>query len=236
MINRIRMFNIEFKKATSEMTGREKISYFFDYYKWHSLIFLIILLVIIGIGNAVFQNSGSVLLSYAVLNSTKNEINTSFHADYAAFCGAEGRYRFESMTALYIDNEYFKQHSKAIITGTGSDYTTLSTSCGYNMLDVIITDRKGVLFLSENDLILPLNEYLPKKQAENLSDRILQFRDSTQTTYPFALDISDTTFAKGLQLEYSEVFLVFPGATEQNREHALRFLEYLFQNEAPYAS
>jgi hypothetical protein len=73
-----------------------------------------------------------------------------------------------------------------------------------------------------------LDTYLPEELHQELSDRIVSAKDSQGDMYESAIDISDTEFAKALNTQYSQIYLVFPGTKEENYTRAMNFVEYIF--------
>ena len=55
----------------------------------------------------------------------------------------------------------------------------------------------------------------------------MEFDDPNGTSRTYAIDISDTQFAKNLNSGYSDVYVAFPGAIDRNYTNSLKFLEYV---------
>ena len=213
-----------FREYTSAMSGKEKISYFFYCYKWHIIIPICCVLLILCYGMAFYKNSRPKALSYAVLNAY--EFDKSFHEDYLSYFNMPEN-RVVQATAGYIVNYDYYKTNMVSASKDGTDYSTFSLTCETGTFDVIIGDEAGIKYCTFVEIVQPLDLYFTEEQYTALEDYIVKFQDSSYTFYPYAIDISDTEFAKGLNLEYSKVYMAFPGVTEENMTNSLRLLEYV---------
>lgn len=217
-----------YRENTKDMSGAQKIAYFFYCYKWHIIIPICIILLFTAYGIAFYKNTRPVALSYAVLNS--EAYNDSFHDDFLAHFNISKDYRIEGIPGYNIDYDYYRQNINSAIRD-GSDYSTINLTCEAGTFDVIITDRAGIRYCAFVEIVRPLDLYFDAGTYAALEDHIMKFQDSSYKFYPYAIDISDTDFAKSLCLEYDDVYLAFPGVTEENTSNALRLLEYIYNIE-----
>lgn len=77
------------------------------------------------------------------------------------------------------------------------------------------------------EITYPLKKYLPADIYTLVEDRVVETAGYDGSVVPFAIDISDTDFAKSLNLGYDDVYIGFPGNTDQNYKNAKRMLKYI---------
>lgn len=217
-----------YRENTKEMSCAQKIAYFFYCYKWHIIIPVCVIFLLTVYGIAFYKNTRPVALSYAVLNS--EAYNDSFHDDFLAHFNISKDYRIEGIPGYNIDYDYYRQNINSAIRD-GSDYSTINLNCQAGTFDVIITDRAGIRYCAFVEIVRPLDLYFDAETYTALEEHIMKFQDSSYKFYPYAIDISDTDFAKSLCLEYDDIYLAFPGVTEENTSNALRLLEYIYDIE-----
>ncbi len=221
-----------YREYTSEMTGLQSLTYFFDYYKWYILGPLCAILIIGYIGVTIYKNSQPVALSYVILNSDNTEeINLDFEAEYSTRFNLSDKYRFKRSLGMNIDYDYYKEHEESIQTNNGTDYYILSTQCSLNDYDVIISNSTGVQYCSSEGVAYKLKGFFDSEEYEKLEPYMSEFENAYGHSENFAIDISETDFAKGLNLEYDDVYIVFPSAESSNKQNAMRLLEMILQIE-----
>jgi hypothetical protein len=213
---------------TRDMSNGEKFRYFIDYYKWYIIVPVCCILLIAYLASTIYKNSRPLALSYVVLNVEDTDaLDESFCEDYSEYRGLTDDYRFNSSTGMDIDYDYFKEHEEYITTGNSTDYNVLSTQCELNDYDIIISNATGIKYCSTENVIASPKGYLDSYAYNALKDYMVEFENSIGTMEYFAIDISGTDFAKELNPGYDDVYLAFPGSTDENKERALRFLEYV---------
>ncbi len=213
-----------YREYTSTMSGKERVSYFFYCYKWHIIIPICCVLLILCYGMAFYRNSRPVALSYTVLNA--EEFDKTFHEDYLNFFNMPDSHVIQATAGYFVNYDYYKKNSVSA-SKEGTNYNTLALTCQTGTFDVIIGDGAGIKYCTFVEIVKPLDLYFTEEQYAALQGHIVKFQDSSYTFYPYALDISDTEFAKGLNLEYSKVYIAFPGVSEENMTNSLRLLEYV---------
>lgn len=213
-----------YREYTSTMTGKERVSYFFYCYKWHIIIPICCILLIICYGMTFYRNSRPKALSYIVLNA--DEFDKSFHEDYLSYFNMPENHVVRATAGYIVNYDYYKKNTVSA-SREGTDYSTLALTCETGTFDVIIGDGAGIQYCTFVEIVKPLDLYFTEEQYAALEGHIVKFQDSSYTFYPYAVDISDTEFAKGLGLEYSKVYMAFPGISEENMTNSLRLLEYV---------
>ena len=208
------------------MTAGQKAGYILSYYKGKIILAVILLAVCIALPVTIYKKSRPVALSYCIVNSPEpSAVDTSFVDEYLDFYNLNGAYQIHNDLTVHLDKDtYLEEYSQ---NSSASVYTELPMLCFNGYYDIMIMDEKGLEYCAMQEIIYPLKTYLPADIYSQISDRICTADDNDGVTVPFAIDISDTDFAKGLNLGYDKVYLGFPGNTEQNYINAKRMVKFI---------
>lgn len=219
----------KYKETTADMSFFQKIGYFWTYYKAYILVPIFILACLSYITITVYKNTRPKAIGYAILNvGDGKKICTDFEKDYVDFHNIKGEYRIIASTKYNVDYDFFLEHSESIRSGTSTDYNLLKNNCEVGDYDVIITNLTGLKYCANVNCIVPIAGYFDKNQYEAIEPYIYELKLSNEAIQPFALDISNTEFAKGLNLPYDDVYLAFPGAYKINKKNAIRMIHYIY--------
>jgi hypothetical protein len=181
------------------------------------------------VGKTIYNNTRPLALGYVVLNIEDTDaVNTDFEQDYVNYRDMADDYRYVSSFGLDIDYDYFKEHEEYITTSNSTDYNILMTRCELGDYDVIITNATGLKYCSTAGIANALKGYLDSYTYEALTPYMYDSENANGTLVPYALDISDTEFAKQLNTGYSDVYLALPGVNDENKANALKFIEYIY--------
>lgn len=230
--DRLRAKREKIKANTEGMSGWEKFKYYVYYYKWHFILGLLALFCIIAIPTAIYKNSRPVSISYAVVNSpAPEEINEKLFNEYAAYYNLTDGYQIRN--SIYVTLSQADYESEFAKEEGDSSYTQFPTLCWNNYFDIILTNETGLNYCSANSLIQPIEDRL----YDDIYQAIIAKYPKAMVKSPnydgkpveFAVDISNTQFAKDLNLGYDKVYVCFPGGSEQNITNVRRFLNYVFE-------
>lgn len=223
-----------YRKNTDGMTRKERFSYFFDYYKWRIIAPVLIIAFVSYLSLTIYMNKRPVALGFAILNAQDlDAVDLSFEDDFIDHFGITGSYQFKESTGLDIDYDYYNEHAEYIQTSNSTDYSILSSDCDLGSNDVIISNSTGLRYCASQNIIKPLKGYMSEAVYTALEPYMVSFDDPNGTERTYAIDISDTQFAKDLTLGYSDVYVAFPGATDRNYTNSLRLLEYALGIDLP---
>lgn len=228
--NRIKAKQARLKANTEGMSTWGKFKYYVYYYKWHVILGLILLFCAIAIPTAIYKNSRPVAISYAVVNSPEPErINEKLFKEYTAHYGlVEGYQIRNSLSVTLSQADYETEFAKE---EGDSSYTQFPTLCWNNYYDIIITNETGLHYCTVNSLVQPLEDRLYDDIYEEIKSkypkRIIQSPNYDEYPVEFAIDISDTEFVKRLNVGYDDVYVCFPGGSEENIVSIRRFLKYV---------
>lgn len=214
------------KEHMDGMSKGQKFGYILSYYKGKIILGLILLAICIAIPVTIYKKSRPVALSYCIVNAPEpSAVDTSFVDEYLDFYNLNGAYQLESDVTVHLDKDtYLEEYSQ---NSSASIYTELPMLCFNGYYDVMIMDEKGLEYCAMQEIIYPLRNYLPAEIYSEVESRICSADDNDGVNVPFAINISDTDFAKGLKLGYDKVYLGFPGNTERNYINAKRMLKFI---------
>lgn len=223
---RMRAKRAKLANNMEDMTKRERIFYILSYYKWYIIAAIVVVICAITIPATIYKNSRPVAISYAIVNCpSPDNINTDFVDDYRDSFGLYGAYQVKSNKTLHLNKEtYLTEYAQS--QGT-SDYTEFPMLCFNGYYDIIITDDVGAVYCGMQEIIFPLKAYLPADIYSQIEDRVFETENHDGEVVPFAIDISDTEFAKKLNLGYENVYIGFPGTTSENYKNAKRMIKYI---------
>lgn len=219
------------KANTEGMTNWEKFKYYVYYYKWHVILGALALFCAIAIPTAIYNNSRPVSISYAVVNSpAPNQINEKLFKEYASYYNMEKGYQIRNSIYVTLSQE---DYEKEFGQEKDSSYTQFPTLCWNNYFDIIITNETGLNYCSVNGLIQPLEDRLYDDIYTAIKEKypraIVTSPNYDEKPVEYAIDISDTQFAKDLNVGYDKVYVCFPGESEQNFANVRRFLNYVLE-------
>lgn len=214
----------ELKTILKPMSWKDRVEYLWTYYKV-VLVFLAVVLAIISmVVNVIKSNQIQTLYSGAMINlSVEQEDQDEIVNELTALLDGDGKKRVVTLTDIaYIpgnDPENFEMNDAgamklAMLVTTGS-------------LDFILTDDDTYGELIEREPYANLQNILTQEQQTQLQDNMIwREADGEYPSYPMALDISSTAFAKAVAPYEKVVYLVFVGNTE-NSERNQAFLDYV---------
>lgn len=220
---------MKYKKDTEGMSAKEKFSHFLYCYKWRIIVSLLIIIAATYTTVSIYSNTRPVALAYGVVNSPNPfKLDSSVVDDYKNYYHMKKSDQVIMTSNINYDLDTYEEDYNT----SDASYTSFPTLCYEDYYDVIISDKKGVEYCSYFSIIHPLTDCLTMDlQSElnnSMSDRILYTEDSEKQSEAFAIDISGTDFAKGLNLGYDNVYLCFPGTDERNIETARKLINYIF--------
>ena len=238
------------REALKNGTPKQKLNYFWDYYKWHTIAGIALLIFGISLIYQMVSNKPSALYGVFLNCLTTEEISDSFLQDFAQTAGINTKKK-----SVDID-------SSLVLTADGADqtsYLTLQKMTVYlaaKEIDVIAADVAAFNRYAYLDVMTDLREVLtPEQQAfyepyyfyidrtvllaqeeasYNLEEYTADYPDPTHPEemgdpIPVAIYLTDCK-----KLENQFVFLNPPAVlgipvNSPRKEAALQFLDYLFQ-------
>ncbi|MBQ8413226.1 MAG: hypothetical protein IJX12_06440 [Lachnospiraceae bacterium] len=227
---RIKAKHQRFLDNAQGMTKAEKLKYFLYYYKERILISMVVIFLAIAIPVTIYNKSRPVAIAYAVVNCDSPKfIKTELFEDYKDF------YNFADSTQILDDKDVHldaaEYNENTVHSTAATDYSQFPILCHNNYYDIIFTDLTGMEFLAHESVVLTLQKGLSTDMYnlinEEYSHLILEVPNYNGDLTPYAIDITDTEFAKELNLGYSPVYVCFPGNSERNIINSKKMLNYI---------
>lgn len=219
-------YKAEVREQLQNMTFKQRLSYFWDYYKIHTIaVTLFLVLSIIFVRDWVTQKN--VMLNAMLINSglllDEEEISTDFVA-YAGIDGDKNTIYVDSSS--YLNTELFDSSSMA----TAQRVNAMAFA---GQLDILVGDTETVDYYADSEYFADLKEVLPVSLQEKFQEQFLYFDFTNESngetlSVPIAIDISGSPKIKewGVYID-TPCYLGFL-ATSPHLETAITFLEYLY--------
>lgn len=227
----------QMQERTDGLSAKEKIFYYIYYYKWHFLVAVITIAAVISLIVSLYMRNKPVALSYAIINC--NDVDSLdfsvIENDYMDYYGFDSSYQIKNIYTIHYNLETSEEDYST--NPDDISYTTFPTLCDQDYFDIIITDATGLKYCAVKGLIFPLDTALASdlytRITEDYKDLIVKVPDDDDALTEFAINISDTSFAKSLGLDYDDVYLCFPGDSKDNAANIRRILNFIFEWNLP---
>lgn len=218
----------EQNKKWKTMTREQKKKYFLTYYKWHVIIFCVILISVVIFVRDIVRNNRERLLYVMVLNNSEQYINQGLMDEFAEYAGIDLK---EYNLVWDTDNILIKDNA---------DYTTIATIQKFDlyatdaMIDAIILPESDVSYFEEEAyFIVDLREFLDENVYAAVEDRLYSYEcesSGKETAIGFYLEPDGRFYEIGL-FEQGERAVLIPLSNSGRLKCLYRFLE--FMNEIP---
>ncbi len=218
----------EIKEQQRKLEGRsfkEKVSYFFFYYKLQTLIVVVaIIFLAVFIRDIAMQKD--TVFSAIYINSFPNVEDEDFIVKFDTFAGLDTNKQESSFdTSFYLDDT---QNSQYVMASTEKIMAMVAASS----LDVCVADEDSFKTYAKQGFYLDLSTVLSESQLADYKNRILYYDvpDDGLGEIPIGINVSEAPKIKSTQ--------AYPSATpyygilnnSKNLENAKLFLTFLWTN------
>lgn len=204
------------------MSKKDRIWYIWEYYKFHILGILLAFIMLFNIGAALYRSTFDTVLHCYFLNSQSPELNlASAEEGFASYAGLNEK----QLLTLESGSASFDASAGELEYAVLAKITALVMS---HDLDIIIGDTASANHYASLNGFADLETILPEDLSARLKDRFYYAKDMDGAEFAFAIDLSDTEFARrtGL-LQDSPLLSVIAGS--ERKEMATAFIRYIFQ-------
>ncbi|MDE6687802.1 MAG: hypothetical protein K2K17_10860 [Lachnospiraceae bacterium] len=220
MRDEIRQQNRKWKTMTPE----EKKKYFLTYYKWHVIIFCVILIIVGTLIRDIIRGSREQLLYVMTINNSEQYMYYGLMDEYAQYAG--------------IDTDEYQLHwdTDNILIENDTDYTSIATIQKFasysedGMLDALILPEEDVAYFEKEEyFIVDLKEFLDDELYAAVEDRLYMYHCTTldeDICIGFYLDQEDRFYEIGLYGKGESVVLI-PLSNSSRLEYLYLFLKYM---------
>ena len=213
--------NVPEKQKLKDMTRKEKIQYFNDYYRNKTVIGVIILAALVSILYTVFSAKPETILYAAIINDSldedkKNELTSDF---------AEKAQIDLDSKEIIVDSSFFISDENPRASMASEQKLMVYTSA--NDIDVIITDEEQFKHYQSQGFFDDLSENLPEDLYSKLGDSfylVNDTKDDSINAYGIYLDGSKVYKETGSVIEKPVIGIL---ANSENKEYGVKFIRYL---------
>lgn len=215
------------KKQIKNMTKKERIRYFWDYYKVHTIV-VIIILFLVGVFIKEKITQKDIALNVAMINTFAQLDEEEVSLDFLPYAGISPEdYTIYLDASPIMNTEVFDHGSMG--------YTQKITAMVFaGQLDSIICDTQVIDYFYDGEYFGDLEKMLPSEKAAAFKDKFL-YRDlvdaETGKTVPtpIGIDISDCPKFKEWNVVPTDSVYFTIISTAPNLETTLTFLDYLYE-------
>lgn len=216
------------KTKWKEMTGRQRLQYFKDYYMLKAIVVVIILAVVVSLIRTITRNSREVLLSGYFINVTADEeFYTKLEDGYFSY--REGNPKKQQVD-LGTDITISPAGNGMTQTDTANKAKVMALISG-KLADYMIMDSSEFEEWNMEGVYADLSEVMTDEQLEELAPYLTEVTDEeTGNTYPAAIRLDETELAEEYDLtalygDGSIYLVIMQGAP--NLEEMSDFVNYI---------
>lgn len=211
-------------KIYKEQGFKEWLHYFFDYYKWHTLIFITMVIFVISFIISL-ATSKDIILQVAFINSALDTTEEDFCSDYYAFADIDPLKQEVFLDAsLFVDPE----SNSAFDRQTDERIFLMSSAA---TLDVLISDESYFPHMAEDGFLMNLRNIFTEEELENMGD-LVYYYDSPNDDYegelPVAIEVSQSPRFKASNCYPDGKAFFSVSLTSKSTSQAKLFYEYLY--------
>ena len=147
----------EEREALKHGTWKEKISYFFDYYKWHVVVTIAAIIFVVSMGYQILTQKDTAFYA-AMINGMEQTSSEEYTQNFAEFAGIDlEKYDILLDTSMTIDLNTLDQ-----VTISSSE--KLMANIAAKNIDAFITDAAIMAQHANSDTFVDLREFLSEEQ------------------------------------------------------------------------
>lgn len=222
----------QFRNRLKNMQGKQKVKYFFQYYKFTFIGLGVALVICLIAGNMIYKALLPEVLQIAI-------VNQEYDSD------AVNEYIINSFREYYdLDNKNYFSVYKELSVSANEDpeamglqmtsYQTIGYYNVHNMVDIIICDSEALETFKWSDDTTAIDLAMDKELYSKVESHVVMLKDDNKiknngVEYAGALDITDTEFVKGAGIQYSPVYLLIPSSKYQDNEATLNFIKMVYK-------
>ena len=177
------------KEMTKDMTKKQKLSYFWEYYKWHTIAILAVLYLI-----------GSLVVHYVTM---KEEVLFAAFVNFSAIETKKEEFKKAYTDYSELDTDkYTVDINDDITLGLGMSFGTaysgqdlMAAYIGGEQMDVFCTGDNIFFDYAYEDNIMALSRYMSEEEIEKYSDRLYYVDEAVVEGYTQAIKDMDYDYS-----------------------------------------
>lgn len=215
---KLSLFLAQEKEKLKDMTPKQKKEYLWEYYRYHALIAIIILILIPVIGNIIYQNTFSTRFYCVIVNDMKNEAAIqTIEKDFVPTLKLSKKEKVAFDSSLQFDPEADDQYNSAA-------YSKFNLLLNQRQADVMLADKSIFDYFQGQDIFYNLEDFLSAEDIKAYENYFIYGTNSKGEKLPMGIDMSNTKFCKETNLK--STYLLFP-VSSHHKEDALNFLHWI---------
>lgn len=178
------------RSGVSNLPFRKKLEYYWDYYKYHFFIILILALFFGNFLNGILTKKETVL-SIAYINAFPNVEDEIFIEDFEIYLNLN-----QEKQEVLLDSGYYIDDQSVSYYAT-TYHQKFSTRCMSGLLDVVVADETNFMNYGKQGFFTDLRQVFTAEQLEHYSEHLL-YLDSSEAdaTSPIPIGIKVSHFPK----------------------------------------
>lgn len=210
------------KEILAPMTWRERLEYLWEYYKLAFFAFIGVLLVVNSI--IAIQNAPDTVFNGMAANVVVPDGGESYLTDeWLQVIGGN-----PEKEVVGFNLTMFPRREEIITEEELTSAQNVTALAAAQMLDYVLMDMNALEYYLGDRIFCSLENVLTQEQLKQFENRFVYLEEVNGTTYPVAINISDTSFGQDCATIDGMVFIGFPGNTERT-ELSDDFFDYLLE-------
>ena len=208
--------NRKLKEILAPMSGKEKLSYLWSYYKWVPLVALLVIALLCSVIGILAEKKSEPLLRGVTVNLPVTEnVDRFLTEELFAYLGGDAETQHMELQSIFFQ-DLLSTNDPSADRATAMKVTARVTT---RSLDYVLMDEVGYDYYKNQDVFSPLEPTLQQQYAE-----YVVYEDGVA----LALDLSGTAFAEICFPGSGKVYLAFPGNTDRG-ELCVAFAQLLLK-------
>ncbi len=211
------------RKKLKQMTGKDKLWYVWEYYKFHIAAVLVLVCLLGVVCNSLYRQSFTTRLSFCVINDKSGDTSSFDQLEAglkeALDCGKKDLIEINAgMYATYDGS--VSQYSYATMA-------KISALVAGKDLDVMIADQDTIDHYGEAQAFADLKQLLPQDLYQAVEDDVYSIPGPDGALRPVALSLEHTAFHQETGVTMAPAYLAVLDNSGRT-EAAVRMIRYLF--------
>ncbi len=212
----------EQQRKTADMAWKGKVAYFWDYYKIHTGVIVIALLLLVFFVKDIMTGNQESVFQMAIINSETQTLNEKYEQEFGEYLGID--FQKEAVT---FDNTYQ-------INMEGTDQLTVASSqkmvanVQLALIDAILAPADIINYYAENFFLSDLSMVLPKKQFDQLDAKgLIYYVVTEEGKCPIGIRAEDSWWIKETGLYIKQQPIVTCLSNTKQQENFSKFVTYI---------
>lgn len=214
----------EQQKKAAEMSLKGKFNYFWDYYKVHTCVTLVTIVLLIFLVKDILTGNQESVFQIAIVNSETQTLDETYEKTFGEYIGINPKK--ESVT---IDNTY------QIDTDSADQLTVASTqkmvaNVQLGLIDAMLVPEDIVDYYASNSFLGDISKVLPAEQFDKLDQQgSIYYAKTEEGMIPVGIQVEDSPWIKNTNLYSKQKPILTCLINSKHPENILKFIEYIYQ-------